>query len=250
MSDYTKLTDFAAKDALLTGNPNKLVKGTEIDNEFDAIETAIATKADSTSISAMLETSDIGVLVQAYVPNISTTEIGYLDNATSNIQTQLNAKLETTSLGYLLKTTDIGVLVQAYDADIATVSASQAEMEAGTEAALRSMSPLRVKQAISASNEVASQTGNSGKFLTTNGTSTSWASLSYAPLDGNFSVGSLALCKQTTGGSVASGATVAGTSLYPANTAGGDSGVALTGTWRCLGYCGATGQVTLFQRIS
>lgn len=43
-----------------------------------------------------------------------------------------------------------GVDVQAYDADIPTVAASQAEMEAGTEAALRSMSPLRVAQAISA----------------------------------------------------------------------------------------------------
>jgi len=39
---------------------------------------------------------------------------------------------------------------QEYDADIATVSASQAEMEAGTEAALRSVSPLRVAQAIAA----------------------------------------------------------------------------------------------------
>lgn len=46
MSNYTKLTDFAAKDALLSGNPNKLVKGTEIDNEFDAIEAAIITKVD------------------------------------------------------------------------------------------------------------------------------------------------------------------------------------------------------------
>lgn len=44
----------------------------------------------------------------------------------------------------------IGVTVQGYDADIPTVSASQAEMEAGTETALRSMSPLRVKQAIDA----------------------------------------------------------------------------------------------------
>jgi hypothetical protein len=44
----------------------------------------------------------------------------------------------------------IGTDVQAYDADIPTVSASQAEMEAGTETALRSMSPLRVKQAITA----------------------------------------------------------------------------------------------------
>lgn len=44
----------------------------------------------------------------------------------------------------------IGTDVQAYDADIPTVSASQGEMEAGTEAALRSMSPLRVAQAIAA----------------------------------------------------------------------------------------------------
>jgi microcystin-dependent protein len=44
----------------------------------------------------------------------------------------------------------IGTDVQAYDVDIPTVSASQVEMEAGTEAALRSMSPLRVAQAISA----------------------------------------------------------------------------------------------------
>lgn len=41
---------------------------------------------------------------------------------------------------------------QAADADIPTVAASQAEMEAGTETALRSMSPLRVRQAINAAN--------------------------------------------------------------------------------------------------
>jgi len=46
MSNYTKLTDFASKDALPTGNAAKIVKGTEIDDEFEAIETSIATKAD------------------------------------------------------------------------------------------------------------------------------------------------------------------------------------------------------------
>ena len=35
MSNYTKLTDFAAKDALPSGNAGKLVKGTEIDDEFN-----------------------------------------------------------------------------------------------------------------------------------------------------------------------------------------------------------------------
>jgi hypothetical protein len=48
MTDYVKTTDFAAKDALASGNPNKLILGTQIDTEFDNIETAIATKMDST----------------------------------------------------------------------------------------------------------------------------------------------------------------------------------------------------------
>ena len=47
MSNYSKTTDFAAKDALLTGDPNKIVKGTEINDEFDAIQTAVNSKANA-----------------------------------------------------------------------------------------------------------------------------------------------------------------------------------------------------------
>jgi hypothetical protein len=49
MSDYTKSTDFASKDALPSGNSAKIVKGTEIDTEFNNIAVAIATKADLAS---------------------------------------------------------------------------------------------------------------------------------------------------------------------------------------------------------
>ena len=49
MTDYNKVTDFAAKDALSTGNPAKIVKGTEIDDELVAISGAIASKADKAS---------------------------------------------------------------------------------------------------------------------------------------------------------------------------------------------------------
>ena len=49
MSDYTKSTNFATKDALSSGNALKIVKGTEIDTEFNNIATAIATKADLAS---------------------------------------------------------------------------------------------------------------------------------------------------------------------------------------------------------
>lgn len=49
MSQYTKSTNFATKDALPSGDPLKIVKGTEIDTEFNNIATAIATKADLAS---------------------------------------------------------------------------------------------------------------------------------------------------------------------------------------------------------
>ena len=49
MSNYTKATNFATKDTLLTGDANKIVKGTEIDNEFNAISGAITSKADIAS---------------------------------------------------------------------------------------------------------------------------------------------------------------------------------------------------------
>ena len=41
MSNYSKTTNFAAKDTLNSGDPNKVVKGTEINTEFDNIATAV-----------------------------------------------------------------------------------------------------------------------------------------------------------------------------------------------------------------
>lgn len=49
MSNYVKATNFFTKDTLLTGNPDKIIKGSEIDDEYNAIATAVASKADTTS---------------------------------------------------------------------------------------------------------------------------------------------------------------------------------------------------------
>ncbi len=49
MSNYSKSTNFATKDNLSPGNPLKIVKGTEIDTEFNNIATAVATKTDNAS---------------------------------------------------------------------------------------------------------------------------------------------------------------------------------------------------------
>jgi hypothetical protein len=49
MANYTKATNFTAKDGLPTGNSGKIVKGAEIDTEFTAIASAISSKADLNS---------------------------------------------------------------------------------------------------------------------------------------------------------------------------------------------------------
>jgi hypothetical protein len=49
MSNYVKATNFTTKDTLTSGDPNKIVKGTELDTEFIAIASAIQSKADLAS---------------------------------------------------------------------------------------------------------------------------------------------------------------------------------------------------------
>jgi len=49
MSQYTKSTNFATKDNLSPGDPLKIVRGTEIDTEFNNISTAISTKTDNSA---------------------------------------------------------------------------------------------------------------------------------------------------------------------------------------------------------
>jgi len=49
LSNYTKTTNFAVKDTLASGNPAKIIKGSEINTEYDNIATAVATKANTAS---------------------------------------------------------------------------------------------------------------------------------------------------------------------------------------------------------
>lgn len=49
MANYTKTTNFTAKDSLPSGNTNKIIRGSEFDTEFNNLVTAISTKADLAS---------------------------------------------------------------------------------------------------------------------------------------------------------------------------------------------------------
>jgi hypothetical protein len=76
MANYLKATDFASKDALLSGDPNKIVKGTEINDEFDSIQTAVNSKANKnnaaltgtpTAPTAAMATSTTQIATTAFV---------------------------------------------------------------------------------------------------------------------------------------------------------------------------------------
>ena len=67
MSNYTKSTNFATKDNLTPGDPLKVVRGTEIDTEFNNISTAIATKTDN-SAAAITGGAIDGATVGATTP--------------------------------------------------------------------------------------------------------------------------------------------------------------------------------------
>ena len=99
MANYTKLTNFASKDSLATGNPLKVIKGTEIDDEFEAIETAIGTKADSLS----------PVITGTAAIAAATITTGTVTNLTST-----TANITTVDLGNWTITEDSGNLLFAY----------------------------------------------------------------------------------------------------------------------------------------
>lgn len=76
MANYTKSTNFAAKDSYSHGDSRKIVKGTEINTEFDNIATAIASKADGDFTNfAFVETA--GVL---YI-QVSGTSVAKIDSS-------------------------------------------------------------------------------------------------------------------------------------------------------------------------
>jgi hypothetical protein len=75
MSNYTKSTNFAAKDALNSGNAGKIIKGTEINTEYDNIASAITSKADANNSALTGNTTAVNL-------SVSGTFTGTIDGGT------------------------------------------------------------------------------------------------------------------------------------------------------------------------
>lgn len=91
MSNYAKTTNFATKDALVSGDVNKIVKGTEIDLEFTNIQTAVATKADAASPSFTGTVTVAGALT---VIDSNLSILGSVD-ATKILKVDVDANMTT-----------------------------------------------------------------------------------------------------------------------------------------------------------
>jgi hypothetical protein len=182
MSDYTKITDFAAKDSMLTGNPLKEITGTAHDNEFNAISVAIATKYDSTDLGSSVQAYDAGLASIAglttaadrmiYTTASDTYAVATLTAAGRAILDDADAAAQRATLGLV-----IGTNVQAYDADIPTVAGTAAEITTGTETAVRSWAPDDLNAAITAMLPTSSALEAKTQSATTSGTSVTIGSI-------------------------------------------------------------------------
>lgn len=92
MANYIKATDFSSKDNLLTSDPLKIVSGTEIDNEFNAIQTAVNTKANSNSPALTGVPTAPTATAGTNTTQIATT--AFVTTALTNYQSVVDAALQ------------------------------------------------------------------------------------------------------------------------------------------------------------
>lgn len=106
MSNYVKTTNFTSKDSLASGNPLKIVKGAEFDVEFNAIATAVASKADTESPTftgtpvaptASAGTNNTQIATTAYADAAAAAVPNYLDTTRIDVASASTINLTTSA---------------------------------------------------------------------------------------------------------------------------------------------------------
>lgn len=149
-------------------------------NNWNAKQAAITGAAttvttDNLTASRVLISNSSGKIAAS--SSVTTTELGYLDGVTSAIQTQLNGKQATLVSGTNIKTVNGTTLLGS--GDLSTYPS-----QSGNSGKFLTTNGSAVSWATV--DALPSQSGNSGKFLTTNGTAASWASLATVATSGSY----------------------------------------------------------------
>jgi hypothetical protein len=181
LSNYTKSTNFASKDNLSSGNPLKIVKGTEIDTEFNNIATAIATKQDyDADLAAFaLKTAPTGDVVgTSDTQTLTNKTIAYGSNTLTDVagvtatQTLTNKTLTTpvltnpTVTNYVESVVAIGTVTSSHTLVLTSGTVQTATLTASTACTFTMPTAtagksfvLLLKQAASTGNGTATFTG-------------------------------------------------------------------------------------------
>lgn len=201
MANYTKTTNFTAKDSFSSGDSRKIVRGSEHDTEYNNIATAIATKADAasptlTGTATAVNLTVSGSLVASSGASMGSNKITSVANPTlaqdAATKAYVDAALPSTT-GLLLNSNNLSDVSNTTTArtnlglgSIATQAASAvaitggsitgitdlAVADGGTGASTLSANAVLLGNGTSALQTVAP--GTSGNVLTSNGTT--WTS--------------------------------------------------------------------------